>query len=594
MNILIINNSKLLTEEIKKHLPLQKEDEVIYISPNKNDHEKALKTLEIQRSLLILFHPLTLANDELSLIKKLRACPVPHSPIILFLSPQPLSGEKLGQLAEVEANDILTINELDQLKGWYHFAHRKLKNPLEDLLVEKKKTQIEERYHHFFDNLSVGFFQSTPQGKLLSANSAFAKLLGYDSPQALKKEVKNIALDLYVKPQRRQEYLEILKKNGRVIEFHAAMYQRDRSVVWVSENAHAIFDHQGNPIQLEGTLIDITGHLETEEKLRRSSEELKKASLELNMNELQLSITFSEMERINKIFKMFVPDQFLNRIHSEQSNFFESGIFEEENLSILFGDIRDYTKLAEVMSPQENFKFLNSIFSLLDSPISQNEGFIDKFIGDAVMALFDNESSAEHAVQAAVHIQKAIHEYNKRRSKKGYQEINFGIGINTGSIMFGVLGSPTRLNSTVIGDHVNLSARVEQLTKRYKAQILITHYTYNQINPEHFSIREIDTIKVRGRKTPVMIYEVFDMNPPELKEKKLKAKEFLQSGIILYKSQFFTEALSSFQKSVAIFPEDLVALEYIKRCIFYLTSPPENQFWDAISDPPNPLKSSLE
>lgn len=332
--------------------------------------------------------------------------------------------------------------------------------------------------------------------------------------------------------------------------------------------------------------LTLKARVETAISAKRNTEELEKLvelrTNELSSSNLQLEIAFKELERINKTFKLFVPTQFLERITSEKM--IRAGDFQKEKLTILFADIRSYTHLVELMNPEENFQLLNKFFGLIEPAITKHHGFIDKFIGDAVMALFDDKHSTIHAVQAAIEMQQIIHEYNQRRKKKGLPSIKFGVGVNTGSVMIGALGSGNRLSSTVIGDHVNLASRVENLTKKFNAQILITHHTFDELPESHdLLIRKIDITRVKGRDQPVVIYEVFESDPPLVREKKKDSLEFFDEGLGLYHRQKFSEALEIFQECLKIFPQDIIALDYLKRCRYFEKYPPilpDN--WDGI------------
>lgn len=213
-----------------------------------------------------------------------------------------------------------------------------------------------------------------------------------------------------------------------------------------------------------------------------------------------------ELKNLGEVFRRFVPTQFLQPILDQGS--LKSGYFEAKPMSILFGDIRSYTTLAESMKAGETFAFLNEFFGVIDEAITKNKGFIDKFIGDAVMALFEGKNSAQNAVHAAIEMQQAIDEYNKERDAQQLNPVRFGIGVNTGEVMMGALGSSTRLNSTVLGDHVNLASRLETLTKKFQTRILISHYTFKDLPKEDYLTRRIDNLRVKGKKNPVQIYEV--------------------------------------------------------------------------------------
>ncbi|MGK5091097.1 7TM-DISM domain-containing protein [Deltaproteobacteria bacterium TL4] len=192
-----------------------------------------------------------------------------------------------------------------------------------------------------------------------------------------------------------------------------------------------------------------------------------------------LSLQLLESEKIIKIsetFKKFVPMGFLNRIATQGISEIELGKAENDTMSILFCDIRSFTSFSEGLKPQEVLNFLNSYFKRMNRPIHNNKGFIDKFIGDAIMALFDlpehQEDTAGYAVNAAIEMHEELKIYNGHRQSVGYLPVKIGIGIHTGPVVIGTVGSDDRMDSTVIGDNVNLASRLEDLTKYYNSQII--------------------------------------------------------------------------------------------------------------------------
>ncbi len=296
----------------------------------------------------------------------------------------------------------------------------------------------------------------------------------------------------------------------------------------------------------------------------------------------QLQISISELERLSRTFKLFVPPQFLNRIQTIGPDSLQAGDAEEEKLTILFSDIRSFMQLSESMTPQEIFDFLNGYLQLMEPCVSQHQGFIDKFIGDGIMALFDESASASAALDSAIAMQQALQHYNDKQESSLHPRIRVGIGINTGPVVIGALGSADRIDSTVVGEAVNLAARLEELTKKYKAGILISQYTHIEIDETAYLIREVETVRIRGKSTPITIYEVFDCDTSEVRDKKLATSDLLLHGIILYKCQAFPEALEMFGQCLAQFPGDVVAQEYVKRCQYFQKHPPKNRFWDGV------------
>jgi len=228
----------------------------------------------------------------------------------------------------------------------------------------------------------------------------------------------------------------------------------------------------------------------------------------------------SRLLQLNQAFERFVPSEFLQFLNKQSIVDVQLGDQVEQEMSVLFSDIRDFTTLSEQMNPEDNFRFINSYLSRISPVIREHQGFIDKYIGDAIMALFSG--GADNAVKAGIAMLNKLVEYNQHRMASGYKPIQIGIGINTGLLMLGTVGEPNRMDGTVISDAVNLASRTEGLTKNYGVSLLITHQTFKRLqNPTDYAIRRIDEVKVKGKSEYVTIYEVFDADPPELKAAKL-------------------------------------------------------------------------
>jgi class 3 adenylate cyclase len=239
-------------------------------------------------------------------------------------------------------------------------------------------------------------------------------------------------------------------------------------------------------------------------------------------------------------------------------------------MSVLFSDIRDFTSLSETMTPEENFQFINAYLSRMEPAITENFGFIDKYIGDAIMALFNG--SADDAVKAGIAMLEQLNDYNSTRTRPDRAPLQIGIGINTGTLMLGTVGGQNRMDSTVISDAVNLASRVENLTKEYGVSMLITHNTFVQLN-EVYDFRLIDRVKVKGKSRMVTVYEIFAADPPQLRQKKLDTKTMFEQALVLYNINKFVEATKLFSACLQINPGDNVAQIYMKRCLKLAIAP---------------------
>ncbi|HEY9613498.1 response regulator [Allocoleopsis sp.] len=286
-------------------------------------------------------------------------------------------------------------------------------------------------------------------------------------------------------------------------------------------------------------------------------------------NELLTRIkTHIRLAKINAAYGRFVPHDFLRFLGHESIVDVKLGDHVQKEMTILFCDIRDFTALSEGMSPQENFKFINSYLSRFSPIIRAHNGFIDKYIGDAIMALFPE--SVHEAVAGAVEMQKQVMIYNQHRQKQRYVPITIGIGLHTGSLMLGTIGEEQRMESTVIADAVNLASRLEGLTKLYGAGILMSGQTLSYLDASHkHSYRFVDRVKVKGKQAPVSVFEVYDGDESQLLQLKTQTKSNFEQAIILYFQQQFAQAQEIFHEILQINPHDKAALLYVKRCEKY-------------------------
>ena len=213
----------------------------------------------------------------------------------------------------------------------------------------------------------------------------------------------------------------------------------------------------------------------------------------------------NEVENLVRAFEKFVPRQFTDRVAAEgiqNVDNVEIGKAESATVTVLFADIRSFTSLSETMQPQEVLNFLNDCFETLSTPVHENRGFVDKYIGDAIMALFDSPGAtdpeeANSAVQAAMSMQRALRAFNTRRAKDGDAPIAVGIGIHTGPVIIGTVGVESRMDLTVLGDSVNLASRLESLNKVYGTSIIVSSHTMALLDPdEKILSRELDCLRV--------------------------------------------------------------------------------------------------
>lgn len=270
---------------------------------------------------------------------------------------------------------------------------------------------------------------------------------------------------------------------------------------------------------------------------------------------------------LNQNFQKFVPRQFVEHI-SKQGASLELGHADEDQVAIMFCDIRGFTGLSEKMKPQELMNFLNSYFTRMNAPIHDNNGFIDKFIGDAIMALFDNPQGsdcdkAQDAIRAAIGLRRALFLYNQHRENSGYGAVNIGIGIHFGPVIIGTVGSADRMDTTVIGDSVNIAQRLETLAPIYDVDIIVSDQLVETADYA-FTSRPIDWVKVKGRTEPLKLVEILSHLPEELQKERLARAPAIQVGIDLRIAGKLREALGVFREAKKLSPDDPILKHHIK------------------------------
>jgi len=252
--------------------------------------------------------------------------------------------------------------------------------------------------------------------------------------------------------------------------------------------------------------------------------------------------------------------------------------------TILFTDIRGFTALAEELGPQGTVNLLNEYFTIMVECLDHHGGILDKFIGDAMMAAFGvpfpRDGDEDRAVRAAVSMIRALAAWNRQRAENGLPPIDMGVGVNTDEIVSGNIGSSRRMDYTMIGDGVNLAARLEGACKQYHARILISENTLKRLKGV-YRIRDVDRVVVRGKSEPVGIYEVLDYHTETTFPDISHALRLYHDGLHCYRSRRFEAAIRTFQDVLALNPKDELSRLYLERCQALLQTPP-NGNWDGI------------
>lgn len=331
----------------------------------------------------------------------------------------------------------------------------------------KQLYQAEQRYHSIVENAVAGIFQSTPSGRYLSANPALAKMYGYDSPEEMLSNLKNISRQLYVDPNRRREFIELIEADNAVFEFESQVYRKDGSIIWILENARAVRDSTGTLLYYEGTVTDITERRYAQEALRLQTEQTE--TLLLNI----------------------LPKSIAQRLKQERGIIADS--FDEA--SVMFADLVGFTELSLRKSPAELVEMLNVIFSQFDQ-LAERHGLEKiKTIGDAYMVVAGlptpRSDHAEAIAQMALDIQVEV----KKLSVRMNEPLSLRIGINSGPVVAGVIGIKKFIYD-LWGDTVNIASRME--AQGIADAIQVTATTYELLR-QNYQLQKRGVVSVKGK-----------------------------------------------------------------------------------------------
>ncbi len=252
--------------------------------------------------------------------------------------------------------------------------------------------------------------------------------------------------------------------------------------------------------------------------------------------------------------------------------------------TVLFSDIRSFTPLTEELGPQATVSLLNEYFTIMVDCIQYEGGMLDKFIGDAIMAVFGtpmaHEDDEDRAVRAGINMLRELNSYNIRRAGEAKKPIHIGIGINTDTIVSGNIGSPRRMDYTVIGDGVNLASRLEGACKQYRARLLISEYTFRRLRGTYRS-REIDRVVVKGKTQPVGLFEILDYHNDESFPNIMQVLDIFRHGLKCYRERRCEEGIRAFQEALVLNPGDFLSNMYLSRCEHLKQSPPADD-WNGV------------
>ncbi|EPG64303.1 adenylate/guanylate cyclase domain-containing protein [Leptospira wolffii] len=338
-----------------------------------------------------------------------------------------------------------------------------------------EKTDLEELLSQYKDAIDKSTIVSMTNlhGRITYANDEFCRLSKYNREELVGKPHNIVRHPDMPKEAFREMWSTI--KSGRIWKGIVENRAKDGSKYIVSTTIIPIKNPDGTNKEYIGIRSDIS-------------------ELVLSQNKVRSLLNASSK---------FVPSQFLKELKSTDLASVNPGEATTLKLTVLFADIRGFTSIAEKLSAGDIFQSLNRYIAHMEPVITRNDGFIDKFIGDGVMALFHH---SDNALKAAKEMLQELDKFNDLLLGEGSEKIRIGIGIHYGQVVLGTVGTETRMNTTVIGDTVNIAARMEKLTKRAGVPILFTEETLKEVDLTKFKIKKVGQSTLRGRTKRTILY----------------------------------------------------------------------------------------
>jgi two-component system sensor histidine kinase ChiS len=440
--------------------------------------------------------------------------------------------------------------------------------------VQDALRESRERYRLLAENSTDMISRQTSDGVYLYVSPACRSLLGYE----IEEMVGHSAVEFFHHDAPKD--IPLLSKPMNewppVSTITCQARRKDDTFIWLETTTKIIRDQKsGMILEIIAVSRNVTERKEAEDALQQAHDGL----------EIRVQERTAELAKTNAALRRFVPHEFLRFLDKESIIDVCLGDQVQREMTILFSDLRSFTTLSETMSPQDNFNFLNAYLSRVSPIIREYSGFIDKYIGDAVMALFPEKS--EHALEAAIAMRQEIIRYNSERLQRNRVPIDSGASVHTGTLMLGTVGEEERMEGTVISDAVNLAIRLEGLTKLYGASIVISQNALFSLDqPTQYQFRFLDRVRVKGKKEAVSVFEIFDGDPAEIVDLKLRTQTDFEKGLLHYHSREFIEARAHFEQVLIDNPNDKAAQLYLKRTIHFIEYgvPPDWEGVEALTE----------
>ncbi len=338
-------------------------------------------------------------------------------------------------------------------------------------------------------------------------------------------------------------------------------------------------------------------------KAEESTQTIADTALTLNETEKTVNLTFMPLiaaEEDKELGSMMVFEDISSekRMKSTMSRYMDPVIAAQmlegdahevlgginAEATVMFTDVRGFTTITEEYGAQGTVSFLNDYFSLMVDCITKEGGMLDKFIGDAIMACFglpmSHEDDPDRAVRASIEMIKTLWRWNQDRSSKGLKVVDMGIGLNTDTVVSGNIGSPKRMDYTLIGDGVNLAARLESACKSYFARILVSESTVQKLKGT-YRLRAVDLVVVKGKTQPVKVFEILDYHDEDSFPNLMDVVNHFNDGMNAYQAANWDKAIERFNQCLKLNPEDHLSQSYVERCETLKADPPKGE-WDGV------------
>ncbi len=370
--------------------------------------------------------------------------------------------------------------------------------------------------------------------------------------------------------------LEILKVSpDKILNLGVSDFFSGRNA-WVAEKIRAVTESQKPEVTMDAN-IDVDGEtLSVNLTVQPLLSGEKK-----RMGSMLVIEDISSEKRLKSTMARYMDPSLADRVVAQGGEILGGQSVE---CTVLFSDVRGFTTVTEQLGAQATVSLLNEYFTLMVDCIQNEGGMLDKFIGDAIMAVFGIPEASgdeeDRAVRTAIAMLKSLFSWNETRIAEGKMPVDIGIGLNTDLVVSGNIGSKKRMDYTIIGDGVNLAARLESACKQYGARILVSEGTYRKLKGTYRS-READLVVVKGKTRPVAVFEILDYHSEQTFPNIVEVLSHFRDGLAKYRQQKWDQAIAEFRQALALNEKDKLSSLYLERCEALQASPPPDD-WDGV------------